>query len=53
MLGRLPSHDAVTVGAGFTGHGFKFSAVTGEALADLAIDGETDHDIGPFDIGRL
>ena len=53
VLGRLPSHDAVTVGAGFTGHGFKFSAVTGEVLADLAIDGETDHDIGLFDIGRL
>ena len=53
VLGRLPSHDAVTVGAGFTGHGFKFSAVTGEVLADFAIDGETDHDIGLFDIGRF
>ena len=33
------------MGAGFSGHGFKFCSVVGEILADLALDGETLHDI--------
>ena len=33
------------VGAGFSGHGFKFCTVVGEILADLALEGETRHDI--------
>jgi len=53
VLGRVPGYDAVTVGGGFTGHGFKFASVTGEILADLATDGETDHDISMHDIDRL
>lgn len=53
VLGRAPGHDAVTVGAGFTGHGFKFASVTGEILADVATDGETDHDISAHSIDRL
>jgi len=28
-------------GAGFSGHGFKFTPVLGAALADLALDGTT------------
>jgi sarcosine oxidase len=27
---------------GFSGHGFKFSSVVGEILADLAIEGRSD-----------
>ena len=53
VLGRPDGYDAVTVGAGFSGHGFKFASVTGELLADLAAEGETDHEIGPFDVNRL
>lgn len=53
VLGRAPGHDAVTVGAGFTGHGFKFASVTGEILADLATEGETDHDISEHGVERL
>ena len=53
LLGRPDGRDAVTVGAGFSGHGFKFASVTGELLADLAVDGETEHDIEPFDVNRV
>jgi sarcosine oxidase len=52
LLGRPAGHDAVTVGAGFSGHGFKFASVLGEVLADLAVDGVTDHDLRLFDVNR-
>ena len=41
ILDRHPTTSAVCFGAGFSGHGFKFAPVIGEALAQLAIDGET------------
>jgi len=36
----------VAIAAGFSGHGFKFASVMGEILADLALDGRTNHPIG-------
>jgi sarcosine oxidase len=53
LLGRPDGYDSVTVGAGFSGHGYKFASVTGEVLADLATEGTTDHDIGIFDVNRV
>lgn len=44
VIGRIPGHDAVTVGAGFSGHGFKFASVLGELLADLVITGRATFD---------
>ena len=38
---------------GFSGHGFKFVPVIGEILADLAVDGATDHEISLFDPARF
>lgn len=46
LLGQHPEHPAVTIAAGFSGHGFKFAAVVGAALADLALDGVTPLPIG-------
>jgi sarcosine oxidase len=40
------------VACGFSGHGFKFVPVVGEILADLALDGTTEHPIGLFDPRR-
>jgi sarcosine oxidase len=40
-----PRHSQVCVAVGFSGHGFKFTSVMGEILADLAIDGTTRHPI--------
>jgi sarcosine oxidase len=41
VVDRHPQHPQVVFGAGFSGHGFKFTSVIGEALADLAADGKT------------
>ncbi|AEH36033.1 N-methyl-L-tryptophan oxidase [Halopiger xanaduensis] len=53
ILDTLPDHPQVAVGAGFSGHGFKFASVIGEILADLAADGETDHPIEMFGLDRF
>lgn len=37
----LDTNGSVTYAAGFSGHGFKFAPVIGEALADLALVGST------------
>lgn len=36
----------VVICSACSGHGYKFSSVIGEILADLAITGTTRHDIG-------
>ncbi len=53
ILDRLPGAPQVVVGGGFSGHGFKFCSVVGEILADLAVDGETRHEIGFLRLDRL
>jgi sarcosine oxidase len=53
VLDILPDFPAVSIAAGFSGHGFKFCSVIGEIMADLAERGETRHDIGLFRLGRL
>ena len=46
VVGLHPEDSRVALAAGFSGHGFKFASVMGEALADLALDGRTRHPIG-------
>ncbi|WP_436346314.1 N-methyl-L-tryptophan oxidase [Natronorubrum sp. FCH18a] len=53
ILDTLPDHPQVAVGAGFSGHGFKFASVIGEILADLAVDGDTDRPIEMFRLERF
>ncbi len=53
LIDRHPDAPAAVVGAGFSGHGYKFCSVVGEILADLALDGETRHDIGLFRLDRF
>lgn len=48
-----PQHPNVAVGAGFSGHGFKFVPVVGEILAELALTGTTTHPIELFDPARF
>jgi sarcosine oxidase len=47
-----PEHPQVSVACGCSGHGFKFTPVIGEILADLTIDGSTAHPIALFDPRR-
>ena len=53
LLGTLPAAPQVSLFAGESGHGYKFASVVGEILADLAVDGETRHDIGLFRLDRF
>lgn len=38
ILTQLPGDPRVTIGAGFSGHGFKLAPVSGRILAELALD---------------
>lgn len=53
IVDRHPEHRNVYFGAGFSGHGFKFTSVLGEALADLAINGETSLPIDFLKLSRF
>jgi sarcosine oxidase len=53
IIDRHPEHARVVYAAGFSGHGFKFSAAVGEVLADLATDGATRHPIGFLSASRF
>jgi sarcosine oxidase len=53
IIDRLPSDPRVIVAAGFSGHGFKFCSVIGEIMADLAMKGQTTHDLSLFRINRF
>ena len=53
ILDRHPETTRAVVAAGFSGRGFKFCPVVGEILADLALDGETRHDIGFLRLARF
>jgi sarcosine oxidase len=46
VVDRHPEHPQVVFAAGLSGHGFKFTSVLGEVLADLALEGRTRHPIG-------
>ncbi len=41
LVDRHPEHENVWFGAGFSGHGFKFTSIIGKALADLTLEGQT------------
>lgn len=46
IVDQHPQMPQVILAGGFSGHGFKFSPVIGEILADLAITGTTPHPAG-------
>ncbi|MFN0054884.1 MAG: FAD-dependent oxidoreductase, partial [Planctomycetales bacterium] len=53
LIYRHPDCPAILLGAGFSGHGFKFTTVLGQALAELALDGATTLPIDFLSLGRL
>jgi len=46
VVGSHPRHDNVLVAAGLSGHGFKFTGMLGEVLAELALEGATRQPVG-------
>lgn len=53
ILDHHPDYSEVALAAGFSGHGFKFCSVVGEIMAQLALDGDSELDIGMFRLGRF
>jgi sarcosine oxidase len=53
VIDRHPEWPQVVFAAGFSGHGFKFASVMGEALADLALEGASRLPIGFLSFRRL
>jgi sarcosine oxidase len=51
VVDRVPGMPVV-VGCGFSGHGFKFASVIGQALAGLAAGDDPDPDVGHLRWGR-
>lgn len=47
-----PQHPDIVIASPCSGHGFKFSAIIGALLADLAQKGQTNFDLTPFSIHR-
>ncbi|MCY3902996.1 MAG: N-methyl-L-tryptophan oxidase [Caldilineaceae bacterium] len=53
LIGPHPENANVLVAAGFSGHGFKFSALVGKILADLAMEGRTEQPVERFRLDRF
>jgi sarcosine oxidase len=53
VLDRHPAHPQVVFAAGLSGHGFKFTSVLGEALADMVIDGTSRQPVGFLGLDRF
>ena len=52
IIDKHPAYPHISFAAGFAGHGFKFASVVGEILTQLALTGETEHDISIFSVDR-
>jgi sarcosine oxidase len=53
IIDRMPCFPHVVIASPCCGHGFKFSPVVGEIVADLVTQGSTAHDIGQFRLQRF
>ncbi|MGA7731428.1 MAG: N-methyl-L-tryptophan oxidase [Chloroflexia bacterium] len=52
ILDRFPGTSNVVLGAGFSGHGFKFGPLIGELLADLLLGNKPEFPMARFGLGR-
>lgn len=53
IIDRHPAYPHIAFGAGFSGHGFKFSTLIGKIVADLASQKPIDHDLSLFRADRF
>ncbi|VEP13741.1 FAD-dependent oxidoreductase [Hyella patelloides LEGE 07179] len=53
VVDRHPHYSHIVLGAGFSGHGFKFSTLIGKMLTELALEGKTQHDTSLFKLSRF
>lgn len=53
IVDRHPAHPQVVFAAGLSGHGFKFTPVLGEVLAEMAVEGKSTQPISFLNRQRL
>jgi sarcosine oxidase len=53
LVGPLPENPNIIVGAGFSGHGFKFASVVGEILSQLVSNQPVSLNIEFLNLGRF
>ena len=53
IMDAHPRRPNVTLVSACSGHGFKFASVVGEIAAELALDGQSRHDIEMFRLARF
>ncbi|XP_036392826.1 peroxisomal sarcosine oxidase isoform X1 [Megalops cyprinoides] len=53
VLDRHPSHSNIVIGAGFSGHGFKFGPIVGKLLCELVLGQVPSYNLSPFKIRRF
>ena len=53
VVGRLPGHENVLIGAGFSGNGLPLVCITASLLRELIVHGSTSLSLSPFDPGRF
>ncbi|XP_063151298.1 peroxisomal sarcosine oxidase [Candoia aspera] len=53
ILDRHPHFENIVIGAGFSGHGFKFAPVVGKILCELSLGEEPAFDLTPFRLSRF
>lgn len=53
IIDRHPEYPYISFGAGFSGHGFKFTTLIGQILADLACGTPVPYDLSLFQAARF
>ncbi len=53
IIDHHPQYPQVIIASCCSGHAFKFSTLLGSILADVAFEGQTNHDIGLFKLSRF
>lgn len=53
IIGDIPGYTGATVAAGFSGHGFALSPITGQLVSELVLDGEASISLYEFRADRF
>lgn len=53
IIGPVPGYDGLTVAAGFSGHGFALSPITGQLVAERVLDGKPSISLDEFHAERF
>jgi glycine/D-amino acid oxidase-like deaminating enzyme len=52
IIDYYPGSGNIIIASPCSGHGFKFSSLTGRILSDMALENDTGFDLSPFSLTR-